>query len=42
MVSRAVERKIKRELKTVRSMITIYCRGNHGLYKTFCRDTLCW
>jgi hypothetical protein len=23
-------RKIKRELKTVRSMITIYCRRNHG------------
>jgi len=40
VVSGAVERRVNRELKTVRSMIAIYCRGNHGTKRGPCTDCL--
>jgi hypothetical protein len=40
MMSRHVERRINRELKTVRSMIAIYCRGNHRTTQSLCADCL--
>lgn len=39
-VSPAVERRIDRELETVRVMIAIYCRGNHGDRRSPCTDCL--
>jgi len=36
----ATERRLRRELKTVRAMIGIYCRGRHAAGAELCRECL--
>lgn len=38
MADRSLERRVRRELKTVRAMIGIHCRGLHGGGRDLCTD----
>ena len=37
----AAQRRLRREMKTVRAMIALYCRDRHGTRRDLCRDCCC-